>query len=100
MSRTGTRFDALPLFASDEAIGGALLGPGKAGEWSKIAPLLERRGLPKIDALMGGRYTPAVKSFFDAEYRLNVSPSIAMPDGTEDLGSCNAKRGRRKTIRV
>ncbi len=77
----------LPLFADDAAIGGALLGRSRAREWTGIAPLLEPRGLPKIDALMGGRYVPAVKAFFDHQYGLNRGsdgPPLA-PDGTEDF---------------
>ena len=53
----------LPLFAADEAISSAFMGPGKTAEWRQIAALLETRGLPKIDALMGGRYVPAVRAF-------------------------------------
>ena len=39
----------LPLFASDDIIGRALLGADRVQEWQQIAPLLEARGLPKID---------------------------------------------------
>jgi hypothetical protein len=45
---------SLPLFATDEEIGAALLGSDRVVEWMQIAPLLEARGLPKIDDLMGG----------------------------------------------
>ena len=55
MSRTAGNFDGLPLFASEDAISLAFLGPGKTQEWKQIATLLEGRGLPRIDALMGGR---------------------------------------------
>ena len=62
--------DHLPLFADDAAIGAALLGSQRAGEWTQLAALLEVRGLPEIDALMGGRYVPAIKAFFDRDYGL------------------------------
>jgi hypothetical protein len=75
--------DALPLFADDAAIGAALLGPARACEWKSLAPLYERRGLTKIDAVMGGRYVPAVKAFFDAENGI-VSRPVAAPDGVEN----------------
>jgi hypothetical protein len=80
------RIDNLPLFADDASISGAVLGPNRASEWSQIATLLEARGLPTIDTLMGGRYVPAVKAFFDHLYGLNrgAAPSLA-PDGTEDF---------------
>jgi hypothetical protein len=47
--------ELLPLFATDDVIGAALLGPKRVQEWHQLAPLLEARGLPKIDPLMGGR---------------------------------------------
>lgn len=83
----------LPLFASDEAIGAAVLGEAKAGDWSKIAPLLEQRGLPKVDLLMGGRYVPAVKAFFDHEYRLTDGP-LPAPRGVENLGAWKTSKTR------
>jgi hypothetical protein len=46
MGRPAT-WDALPLFADDKAIGTALLGPERAGEFKGQATLLERRGFPK-----------------------------------------------------
>lgn len=93
MSRLRRTFDDLPLFAPDEAIAAVFMGPGKTTEWRQIAALLEGRGLPKIDALMGGRYVPAVKRFFDDEYRLTIgAPSLAAPDGPEELGSCKPRR--------
>jgi hypothetical protein len=86
--------DRLPLFADDKAIGGALLGPKRACEWPAIASLLESRGLPKIDMLMGGRYVPAVKAFFDRDYGLaGASPPLAL-DGPEDLGAWRKRKGR------
>jgi hypothetical protein len=73
------RWDDLPLFASDREIGLALLGPEKAGEWPGQAGLLEPLGLPKIDARFGGRYTPAVKAFFDFEYKLATTAVPTTP---------------------
>ena len=85
----------LPLYADESAIAAAVLGSKRAGEWSQIAALLEARGLPKIDALMGGRYVPAVKAFFDKQHGLlNASAPLA-PDGAEDLGAWTRKHTRR-----
>jgi hypothetical protein len=39
--------------------------------WRALAPKLEIEGLPKIDALMRGRYWPAVVAFFDRRYGLD-----------------------------
>jgi hypothetical protein len=75
----------LPWFATDNVLGAALLGPDRVEEFRKIVPMLEARGLPKVDHLMGGRYVPAVRAFFDQQYRLGASEPLA-PDGVEDLG--------------
>jgi len=76
-------WDSLPLFSDDSLIGAALLGTERASEWAAIAPLYERRGLPKIDAVMGGRYVPAVRAFFDHAYGLHGREPPKAPDGFE-----------------
>ena len=96
---TGARFhtlDRLPLFADEDALAGALMGPGKTPHWKQVALLLEGRGFPKVDAVMGGRYTPAVKAFFDREYRLHDPHQVASRDGPEALGTW---KNNRKTAR-
>jgi hypothetical protein len=85
-ARARPSINGLPWFADDAAIGQALLGPVRAAEWKQIATLLEGRGLPKIDPLMGGRYVPAVKAYFDREYKVGET-SGAAPDGVEDLAA-------------
>jgi hypothetical protein len=88
-------FGLLPLFATDEAIGRMLLGLGREQEWRQIATLLEARGLPKVDPMMGGRYVPAVIEFFDRQYGLNrgVASPLA-PDGVEDFGKWHQRQKR------
>jgi hypothetical protein len=54
------RIESLPLFATDPVLGAYLLGPDRVQEFKQMVPLLEARGMPKIDHLMGGRYTPPV----------------------------------------
>jgi hypothetical protein len=78
-------WNELPLFADDRSLGAALLGRERACEWKSLAALYERQGLPKIDEVMGGRYVPAVKAFFDRTYGLDgpASPVPAAPDGIE-----------------
>lgn len=87
--------DCLPLFADNSSIGAALFGPERAREWPPIASLLEGRGLPKIDQLMGGRYVPAVRAFFDHQYGLDRggTPPLA-PDGAEDFEGWRRQRRR------
>ena len=86
--------DALPLYADDLAIGAAVLGSKRACEWRDMAPLLELRGLPKIDPLHGGRYTPSVKAFYDKDNGLSEVATLT-PDGAEELGAWRRRRKRR-----
>jgi hypothetical protein len=86
--------DDLPLFASDEEISEAVMGPGKIKEWLAILPLLERRGFPSIDGLTGGRYVPAVKAFFDREWKVHGEVNVRDPHGEERLGTWKGRRRR------
>jgi hypothetical protein len=88
--------DRLPLFAKEEAIAAALMGPGKTVEWRQIAPLLERRGLPTVDGLLGGRYTPALKAFFDREYDILGAAQVSAPHMPAELGSWKKQRSVRQ----
>jgi hypothetical protein len=88
---------SLPLFATDKLLGAALLGPERVLEWVQIAPLLEERGMPKVDDFMGGRYVPAVRAFFDRQYGLDRSDANASPlapDGVEDFKAWKNKNHR------
>jgi hypothetical protein len=76
--------ESLPLFA-DSLLGAALLGPDRVREWRQVAQMLEERGLPKVDQLMGGRYVPAVRAFFDRLYGLDTANLPLAPDGAEDF---------------
>jgi hypothetical protein len=88
--------DELPLFASEEAISAALMGPGKTTEWRQIAPLLERRGFPTIDGLMGGRYVRAIKAFFDREYAVHGASQVSAPHAPAELGTWKGHKGVRR----
>ena len=85
--------ETLPLFAPDNLLGAALLGPDRVEEWKQLAPLLETRGLPKIDQMMGGRFVPAVRAFFMRQYGLGTSTALA-PDGVEDFETWKQKPKR------
>lgn len=93
MGRGPEKLTDLPLFCDDARLGPAILGPGKACEWKKLAELLERDGLPKVDALMGGRYVPAVKAFFDKQHGLTAQKPLAR-DGRENLEAWHNKKTR------
>lgn len=78
--------ESLPLFATDSELGAALLGPGRVQEFQQMVPMLEARGMPKIDHLMGGRYTRAVVAWFDQQYGLGHATNVPLaPDGVEDF---------------
>jgi hypothetical protein len=55
--------------------------------WRRIAPQLERQGLPKIDPIMKGRFWPAVEAFFRNRAGLSNMPEGLKqgwkPDGEE-----------------
>lgn len=85
-------FADLPLFADEAELARALLGE-RSGAWRELVPLYEARGFPKIDPMMGGRYVPAVKAFFDREYRL-TERGPAAPQGTEGVIEWNGRRRR------
>jgi len=50
--------------------------------WRRIAPQLERQGLPKIDPIMKGRFWPAVEAFFRNRHGLGNMVG-SQPDGEE-----------------
>ncbi|HWL06454.1 MAG TPA: hypothetical protein VNQ99_16225 [Xanthobacteraceae bacterium] len=54
----------IPLYPSENLIAILVLGD-RARDWPGVAALDERKGLPKIDPVRGGRYWPAVKAFYD-----------------------------------
>lgn len=90
--------DALPLFATEAEIGAAVLGAKKAWEWPAIAHVLENTGLPKVDVLMGGRYVPAVKAYFDKEYGLATLQPAAAPRGVERPETWNQRQDHKRRV--
>lgn len=91
MARTSLTIDMIPLFSSDEQIGEAVLGYERRAEFSGLATVAERSGMPKISAFWGGRYVPAVKAFLDSEHGLGEAPMQA--SGVE--GKWPTRRRRR-----
>ena len=88
--------ELLPLFATDDVIGTALLGADRVQEWRQMVPLLEARGFPKVDPLMGGRYVPAVRAYFDHQYGLDHGGGLPLaPDGVEDFEKWKLKKKSR-----
>jgi hypothetical protein len=96
-SPSGCRnLESLPLFATDSLLGAALLGPDRVREWRQVAQMLEERGLPKVDQLMGGRYVPAVRAFFDRLYGLDSANVPLAPDGVEDFDGWKQRQKQKR----
>ncbi|GEO13544.1 hypothetical protein [Microvirga aerophila] len=74
----------LPLYPTEQQIAREVLPPHRVSAWDGIAAVLERRGLPKVDPLFGGRYWPAVKAFLDRRHGLIESSLVTRPDGEEN----------------
>ncbi len=72
--------ERMPLYATEAQISKELLGAGHLDEWKAIAQVLERHGLPKIDAQFGRRYFPAVKQFFDRRNGVVVDGAASADD--------------------
>ncbi|WP_436637141.1 hypothetical protein [Microbaculum sp. FT89] len=72
------------LYLSESEIAKRILSSAKVKEWPEIAAVLERDGLPRIDPILGGRYWPAVKAFFDRRHGLTKRFVPANADGEED----------------
>lgn len=98
-TRGQVQLEKLPLFADEKSLSDAVLGRGRYTEWRAIIPLLERRGLPKIDALMGGRYWPAVKAFFDREYKIHGDYHVREPHRPATFGDGWKLRNARKAAK-
>jgi hypothetical protein len=84
------RAKEIALYASEEQVAELVLGPGHLRDWKDRAVILEREGLPKIDPMMGGRYLPAVRTFFDLRngvYSNRSKPVLMKPDGKDNF-SC------------
>ncbi|KLK92855.1 hypothetical protein AA309_12070 [Microvirga vignae] len=54
-------------------------------EWAAKAKILEGDGLPPVDPLMGGRYWPAVRRYFDCRHGVTSIGPLHHADGEENL---------------
>ncbi len=60
--------DDLPLFASDQDLAVAIVGPERAAAFLDALPTLEKRGFVPTSMTFGGRYVPLVKRYFEATW--------------------------------
>src|SRR3981081_2063129 len=66
----------MPLYPPEAEIAEAVLGK-RAKKWRGTAEHLEsKHGLPKIDALMGGRFWPLVQKYFWERHGMRLPGSL------------------------
>jgi hypothetical protein len=63
------------LYPDEKELGRLILG-SRAATWPGVAAVWEKEGLPRVDALTGGRYYPAVQAFLDRRYNLGAAGPI------------------------
>lgn len=88
--------DTMPLYPDEKRLAAEILPTDRVKEWDGIAAVLERRGLPGIDPLFGGRYWPAVRAFLDRRHGLSELKPATKPDGEENW---DAPQPRPRAIR-
>ncbi len=76
--------DNSPLYLSETAIANRVLGAKSKTQWSALAAIWEKDGLPRIDPLTGCRYWPAVREFLDRRHGLNRRALPTTSDGLEN----------------
>lgn len=85
MGQARITWEDLPLFANDMMLGAAVVGPQGASHWAKVTVKnLERvPGFPKYDEAHGGRYTPAVRKFYEVQHETQAQrTSVSGMPGT------------------
>jgi hypothetical protein len=86
-----------PLYPSEAEIGKLILGPARAKEWPAIAATLEKRGLPPVDPLTGGRYLPAVRAFLDRRHGVDaVAPAVDPTEGEDWSWKSDPRASKRR----
>ncbi|OCJ03734.1 hypothetical protein A6U87_17515 [Rhizobium sp. AC44/96] len=76
--------DNSPLYLSEAAVAQRVLGAKSRTQWTALAVVWEREGLPRIDPLTGCRYWPAVRAFLDRRHGLGGSQLPSGVDGVEN----------------
>lgn len=86
--------DGLPLYPSEAQISRRVFGPGRTDEWRALVHILERKGFPQIDPLIGRRYWRACQMWFDARHGIvDIRPGqLGKPDGEETSPTPRPKR--------
>ncbi|WP_419952503.1 hypothetical protein [Methylobacterium sp.] len=100
MPRGRITFDQLPLFASDREIAEAVVGRDieKVERLLLSMPKLEACGFPKRTP--DGRYTPAVRDFYDRVHRARPSETATVPRQPQEDGHWKPEKKGRALHRV
>jgi hypothetical protein len=88
--------DLPPLYPTETEIAKLVLGAGREKDWPAIASTLEKRGLPRIDPLMRGRYLPAVLTFLDRLHGIDEIHPTKNPAEKEDWTWLEDRRSKRR----
>lgn len=93
MTRTKLTWNDLPEYPDDEDIGEVVLGRQRKLDFSRLATLREKDGMPKIDLFWGGRPKWLVKRFLEADQRLTPAETQIRKQGVK--GQWNEAKGQR-----
>jgi hypothetical protein len=87
------KFADLPLFATDHEIAEAVVGKARVKQYLTVIERLDATdaSFPKVDKAHGGRYTPAVKLYYDTHHGLRASRLSAV-DQPERAEAWTSKR--------
>lgn len=93
---TRITWDDLPLFASDYDLGAAVVGPDRASHWATVTVknLEKQVGFPRYDEAHGGRYTPAVRKFYEVMHTAQAQRPVSVP-GMPGAGQWDGRQKRR-----
>ena len=97
-----TRFDDLPLFASDLELGAAIVGPAGANHWASVTvkSLELMPGFPRFDPAHGGRYSLGVKRFYEHHHGGDPASRPRVQDGQENPTAWTNSRPSQRSRRL
>ncbi|MCV0396987.1 MAG: hypothetical protein K5872_08735 [Rhizobiaceae bacterium] len=87
-------FDALPLFATDQELAMAIVGPRRAKRWLKerFPTISGKSGFPPVDSVHGGRSVELVRRFYASYIGITGAHHGWVPGGEENLDVWRKRR--------
>jgi hypothetical protein len=93
MTPANDNFSHLPLFATDDQLGAAIVGKAGARRWAKeVLPTL--RNFPPIDSRHQARPVPLVRKWYDSYLGVAEDFQARAASGEENLDVWTKKRKR------